>query len=142
MVPPFFAERPTGITILAVLQVLGGLAFLGFGALLMVVSGFIGSAAFFENMPVTPRLVGGLAAGVLGIITIFLGLLSFAVSYGYWYGLKWAWALGMGISIISLLISLVSGNVLGIFIDALIIYYLTRPYVKSFFGRETRQFTI
>lgn len=107
----------------------------------MAVGGFIGTTGFLENIPLTPRLIGGLAAGVLGIITIFLGLLSFGVSYGYWYGLKWAWALGMGISIISLLISLVSGNVLGIFIDALIIYYLTRPYVKSFFGREPRQFT-
>lgn len=89
-----------------------------------------------------PRFIGGLAAAVLGIIMILIGLIGFAVTYGYWNGFSWAWTLGLVITILALFISLVSTNWVGIIIEGLIIYYLTRPHVKRFFGKEPIQVTV
>ncbi|MGB7675801.1 MAG: hypothetical protein WBL54_04680, partial [Nitrososphaeraceae archaeon] len=79
--------------------------------------------------------------GVIGSILIVLGIASFFVAWGLLKGKGWAWTVTIIITIISLVfnaLSIVSGNVgaiVGIIIDGVIIYYLYRPNVKSYFGR-------
>jgi uncharacterized membrane protein (DUF2068 family) len=118
-------HRPTGITILAVLEVIGGLALLLGGAGSLAGGAIIGS--------------GGLAG--LGAVLLILGLVSFAVAYGLWTGRGWAWTVALILSIISVIINGVSiafgnyGSIVGLIIALIIIYYLTRPHVKAFFGK-------
>jgi len=70
-----------------------------------------------------------------------LGIASFVVAWGLLKGKGWAWTVTIIITIISLVsnaLSIVSGNIgaiVGIIIDGVIIYYLYRPNVKSYFGR-------
>lgn len=120
--------RPTGITILAILEVLGGLAFLLGGAALAAFGSFAGGYA-------------GLAVG-LGVVLLIFGLASFAVAYGLWTGMGWAWLVALVLSGLGALVSLISiatglgfGSIVSLIIDGIIIYYLTRPHVKAYFGK-------
>jgi len=128
--------RPTGVTILAILEIigailslLGALAFFALGALVGVVP--------------EAGIMGGLFAAVgavVGGLLLILALVGFVLAYGFWTGKGWAWILGIIFSIIGIIIGLVSiiGNpssIIGIIINVLIIYYLTRPHVKAWFGK-------
>ncbi len=123
--PPMRGPRPTGITILAILEVLGGLALLLGGAGLAFLGTFVGS---------------GLAAGLGGVLFI-LGVLSFVVAYGLWNGRPWAWTVALALSVINIItsgVSIASGitsSIVGLVISLIIIYYLTRPHVRVYFGK-------
>jgi hypothetical protein len=101
-------QRPAGITILAILAGLGGLA--------LIVVGLITS--FFG----------------FGLIFVVLGLLELGVAYGYWIGASWAWWLGIIVAVIDV-ISIVSLNVISLIIGLVMLYYLTRPHVKAWFHK-------
>jgi hypothetical protein len=116
-------NRPIGITIIAILMIISGIIF--------IVSG-----------------IGLTALGVLslffllgGIGTLLLGIASLVVAWGLLKGAGWAWIITLIITIISIIAnvaSLAGGNtasIVGIIIEGIIIYYLYRPNVKSYFGR-------
>ena len=116
-----YKQRPIGVTIIALLAILGGIAFLvsGLGTLVLI-----------------PLIGIFLGSGLFG-----LGLAYFLMAYGLWKGKGWAWTLTLilsGIGIIVGIGSIVVGNIGSIFhtiINAIIIYYLYRPNVKAFFNR-------
>lgn len=137
-VPEQILERPTGVTILAALQVLAGLIFCIFGALLLALAGFLGLMGASPEIPFFPLFLGGIVMGVVGGIMLIIGIASFAVAYGYMNGRGWAWTVGLVIAAIGLILGLFSlpEGVVGFLIDVLIIYYLTRPHVKRFFGKS------
>jgi hypothetical protein len=58
------------------------------------------------------------------------------------YGSKqWAWLITVILSIITIIFSILSigdiVNITTLIISGLILYYMYRPYVKSYFGRVT-----
>lgn len=119
------------------------------GLFALVIAGFLGMAGMVPDipdipeMPMFPLFLSGVAA-IIGIIMIVIGIISFAVAYGYWNGSGWAWTLGLVVAVIGLIMGLISlpSGIIGIIIDALIIYYLTRPHVKTYFGKEPVQVTV
>ena len=136
--------RPTGITILAILALIGGifgalagLALLFGGALIGGAIGGAEGAAF-----------GGLAF-ILGLITLAGAGLYLAFAYGSWTAKTYGWALGIiGAlwSIVTQVITvLLSGDIVGALISfstivslaipIIILYYLNTPNVKAYFGR-------
>ena len=128
------AARPTGITILAVLAAIGGVLGILAGIAIVGIGGFAaassGTAAYF-----------GLGA-VAGIIVLALGVLNLAFAYGAWTLKPWAWPLGVGLQVASLIwagLAIlggdVSGQIIGIAISAIILYYLFQPNIKAVFGR-------
>jgi len=128
-------QRPSGVTILAILEIISGLFELGAGALLLIAAGLIGGLVP-EEIPG----FGGILAGILsaiGIVFIILGLFAFLITYGLWTGQGWAWTLSLIFSIIGIILGILSlpAGIIGLIIDILILYYLTRPHVKAFFGR-------
>lgn len=136
-------QRPTGVTILAVLAAIvgvlalcGALALVGLGSILGGIAGSrLGAGAGI--------LVGSLGV-IFGLFTLVIALLELAFAYGAWNLRPWAWMLGIvaqGISVVLGLVRLVdgrgiaSGEIIGIVISGLIIYYLRTPEVKRAFGR-------
>lgn len=109
--------RPIGITIIAILMVISGILFLIGGTALVIIFPYI------------------------GIPLVIVGIANLIVAWGLLKGKGWAWIVTLivtGISIILNAVSIGSGNVgaiVGIIINAVIIYYLYRPNVKSYFGR-------
>ena len=154
-------NRPVGVTIVAILRIIGGIILLLGGIGLITIAPFVGqlnvnttSSTSHNGVPVTPNgadinlsnnntsfLFFAAFVGVIGSILIFLGIASFVVAWGLLKGKGWAWTVTIIITIISLVfnaLSIVSGNIgaiVGIVIDGVIIYYLYRPNVKSYFGR-------
>lgn len=129
------ATRPMGITVLAVLAAIGGffgilgsLALIGFGGFAAAATG---SAGLF-----------GLAA-IFGVVALITGIASLAFAYGAWTLKPWAWPLGVALAIISIGLSVatiagggdITGQVIPIVIQAVILYYLFQPSIKSLFGR-------
>ena len=126
--------RPFGIALLAVLHVLqaivlflGGIALIALGALMR--RGLFG----------THRLLGG-ASSVIGVVLIIIGLLYLGLAWGLWSGKGWAWIVSLilaALGIIGSLIALVAGGfgaLIVLILDAIIIYYLFTPHVRTFFG--------
>ncbi|MDD1776116.1 MAG: hypothetical protein LUP94_02050 [Candidatus Methanomethylicus sp.] len=124
-------SRPTGISILAILFGLGGLLWLFLGALITIGGGLLTFATGF---------LGG-AVLFVGLIIVAIGLIDLYIAYGLYAGNGWAYSVAFFLTIISLifgLLSLLTGvGLVRLLIDIIIIYYLTRPYVKAYFGRET-----
>ncbi len=110
--------RPTGVTVLAVLEILGGIVGLGAGALL---------------------IIGAHAA--LGALALIFGILGFVLAIGFLGGKGWAWTLGIVVGVLNIVVSIVetaigfSSTIIGIIFPIIIIYYLMRPHVKAFFGK-------
>jgi hypothetical protein len=134
-------KRPTGVTVLAILDILGGIVGLAAGAL------FIGIAALASsNLAAQYPALGGISGiasilYALGALALVLGLVSIVVAVGFLGGKGWAWTLGIVVSVISIIISIVetvigfSSNIIGIVFSIIIIYYLMRPHVKAYFGK-------
>jgi hypothetical protein len=69
--------------------------------------------------PLVPLLL------VVGLIAAGVGLLQ---------GRRWGWYLAMVVIVLSVLRDLYVGNLIGLLIDALIIFLLTRPATRAKFG--------
>ena len=147
--------RPTGVTILAVLAILGALGLLFSGAALIGLGLLLGTLA--ATVDITNAInnagypglsslgVGTLSALViaLGAVVAILGILYLAVGIGFFGGKRWAWTLGIIVSVIGIVLAIVQlafgnyGSILSLIISLLIVYYLMRPHVKTFFGKGT-----
>ena len=113
-------ERPFGVTIIAILAVLGGIDYILLGFIVLII-------------PILGIILGG--------IFVIIGLSYFVVAYGLWDGRSWAWILTVLISALGIVVGLVSiiigtgGSILYIIVNAIIIYYLFKPDVKAYFGK-------
>jgi hypothetical protein len=136
------SARPTGVTILAILALIGG------------VFGLIGGLGLIAGGALLGGIVGGGAgvalgglAFVFGIVTLGLAIAELFFAYGAW-GLKpWGWSLGVILALASIVWAVVTalasgdfvnsliGGAIGIIISAVILYYLMTPAVKTAFGR-------
>ncbi|MEM3637250.1 MAG: hypothetical protein QXX17_07110 [Conexivisphaerales archaeon] len=125
-------QRPTGVAIIAILAALGGIAFIFLGIVVAFASGLVASLA-------ANGLIAGFV-GLLGGVMMVLGLLYLGLAYGFWTGKGWAWTVGVVLMILGIIIGIAGllvslGSVVSILIYLLILYYLTRPHVKAFFGK-------
>jgi hypothetical protein len=146
-------SRPTGVTVLAILAILGAIAFLFSGAALIglgLLLGTYATNAAITNAIATSGYPGLASLGVgtisalllvLGAVVLILGILYLAVGIGFLGGKTWAWTLGIIVSIVGVILDVVQiafqnyGSILGLIIGVLIIYYLMRPHVKAYFGK-------
>jgi len=143
-------SRPTGVTIIAILNIIGGILMLAGGLVLVAAGAFIpslppstleGSGMDLSGVPLS--FLGGGAIAIGGVI-IALGIISFIVAYGLMKGLGWAWTLTVVLSIISIVLNAISiatgnfGGIVSIIISGIILYYLYRPHVKAYFGKATK----
>ena len=134
--------RPTGVAVLAILAVIGGILCLIGGVVLGILSTematFIESVIEEYGAVVIPGIGEFLETLVLAIAAVaaIFGVLYLIAAYGLWVGAGWAWWLTIILSIIGIIGGIISlpGGIISIIIDGLIIYYFTRPHVKEFFG--------
>ncbi|MFL6507221.1 MAG: hypothetical protein ACJ704_04705 [Nitrososphaeraceae archaeon] len=123
---------------IAVLTIIGGIAFLTSGITAVTVAPFLSGTGPNNNN----NTLAGLSA-VTGAALLTLGLAYFVMAFGLLKGKGWAWTITVVLSCIGIalgLVSIVSGHIGAIFnivINGVILYYIYRPYVKSFFGKTT-----
>jgi hypothetical protein len=126
-------SRPMGVTVLAVLQILVGLGALLLGAGSVMLMGMVG--AYAEDLPVSSGILGPLT-GMMGIIFVLVGVVSFVIAWGYLAGKPWARMIGIVFAALDGLYGIITlpGGLLTAAIAALMIYYLTRPAVTEWFN--------
>ena len=140
-------RRPTGVTVLGVLAILGGLGGIVAGGVLLAAAAIISTLNLSATYPQLAGLaVGTIAAiiGILGGLILIIGLLYLATGIGFFGGKGWAWTIGIIVSVLSIIVNIVQvivfpagigGAIISIIIPLIIVYYLTRPHVKVFFGK-------
>ena len=108
-------ELPIGIFLLAILQGLQALGLLFVGALwlLLPILGLIVAVPF----------------GIAGLFGLFIALGLFTLQ-------DYAWTWSLILNIIGLILFLVSGNMLGVILSAVIVFYLNLPEIKNKFNLE------
>ena len=129
-------HRPTGITVISILMIIGGLILLFTGISPLV----IGPLISIDSDDSTNSL--GFLITIGGLALVILGIASLIVSWGLLKGKTWARTITLIISFIAIIfaiISLVSSgeltHVISIIIYGIIIYYMFTDKVKLFFGR-------
>ena len=119
-------KRPLGLTIIAILTLIGGI--------FSLLGGFIS----FGVSTLSPELEG---LAFLGIIATIIGIITLQAGYGLLKGKKWGWNLAIVANIISVPLNLagVAGGtsdagsaILGIVFSVGIILYLMKPSTKAF----------
>jgi hypothetical protein len=153
-------KRPIGVTIIAILTIIGGILLLLGGIALVALAPIISQIDVVDNNDTSNSsitleinnsnatiqnnalfILGGGFMGMIGGIFIIIGTASFLVAWGLLKGKGWAWIVTIIITIISLVlntISIIAGSIEsigGLIINGIIIYYLYLPSVKSYFGR-------
>jgi hypothetical protein len=137
-------KRPTGVTIIAILIIIGGI--------LLLLAGIGGVAV--GSLSISQII--GLGFVIIGAIILAVGIGYLVVSYGLLKGKRWSWTItvvllfiGIAINVVSIIIfgyftfdtdtssflTINSGSIAGIIISVIILYYLYRPHVKSYFGK-------
>jgi tryptophan-rich sensory protein len=143
-------NRPAGITILAALQIIFGILFL-LGAIGMFLIASLADAADLEEAigEDAPDWISDnfvMAFGLLGVLFLIIGIVGLVLGYGYLKGIGWAWTVGIIFAVLGIIgdifesmvdrtADVLASSIIGIIIALLIIYYLTRPHVKAFFGK-------
>ena len=96
-----------------------------------IVAIFLFIDAAFLGFPVLSTMLNGGAFPVVALALI-AGLIAAGV--GLLQGRRWGWYLALVVVGVSALLALLGGNLLGLLIDALIIFLLTRPATRAKFG--------
>ncbi len=129
--------RPTGLTILAILFLIAGSFTL------------VGGISTFETAVAqasTPILTD-LEALIIPLAVEILCIASFVIALGLFTGKSWwVWLVAVVLSAIGLVVNVVSlvvpnmftmaGAIVGIVINAIILYYLSRKNVRQYFGNK------
>ena len=130
-------SRPTGITIIAILMIIGGLILLFTG----ITPLFFGPLISIDSDGSTNAL--GFIITIGGLTLVGLGIASFIVSWGLLKGKRWARTITLIISIIAIIfaiISLISSedliHIMEIIVYGIIIYYMFTDKVKLFFENK------
>ena len=135
--------RPIGVMILVILQVVSGIHLI------------VGAADIIEITASTNDLIDSIGGGSSGfsmftmstiffqiISTIFIifGIASFIMALGLFKAKSWAWTLTCFFAIITLVLGVISMNIVIIILDVILLYYLYRSNVKDYFGKSAQQF--
>ncbi len=137
-------SRPSGITVLAVLDTLVGLALLFTG--LVIFPSFLFLLRGATNLPSDMPPIWPIVLGVIGAFSLVAGLLCLVDAYGLWTRKSWARMLGIALAVLVIIFGFaysftIAFSISGIFSDfiviipeGIIIYYLTRPNIVHFFS--------
>jgi uncharacterized membrane protein (DUF2068 family) len=146
-------SRPSGISVISVLEGVVSFFLLFGGFAFLAVSSFLSAGGWtqipeeelltaLEQMPWASTFIGlpvfaitSALLLVIGTTFIVLAGLGFIMAWGLWNGKNWARVITIILSGVSAVFSLFSlpGSLLSIIINLTILYYLMQPYIKEYY---------
>ena len=96
-----------------------------------IVAIFLFIDAAFLGFPLLSSMIGG---GVFPVLSLLLVAGLIAAGVGLLQGRQWGWYLAMVVVGLTVVLDLLRGNLIGLLIEALIIFLLTRPATRAKFG--------
>jgi len=139
MYPAIQPRRPTGVAVLAILQIIIGIVDILTGVILLVAGATLGIIGFGLSAAFAFMLIP------ISIVLFGLGAISFLLAYGLWEGRRWGWIWAIILAAVSLALGVVSllggeiASIATIVIESLILIYLSTYNVRAFFGHVTYQ---
>jgi uncharacterized membrane protein (DUF2068 family) len=145
--------RPLGVTIVAILTVINGIILLASGVFAVIFAPQIITSALNQaNVTMTDQQGQELANNIAGVastaavigggIVIAFGIAWLLIAWGLFTAKGWAWIVTVILAIVSAIFSAIGiggggfiPHVIILIIDIVILYYMYRPNVKSYFGR-------
>ncbi len=137
-------ERPTGVTILAVL------GFIGAGMLVLAALAMLVGGAMVANMAARPGLamIGGVGGAIVAVVFLGIAALYLVVALGFLKLQNWARVLtivlcgvgvlfnGLGVlnALVHFHVVIVVWQAIVVAIDLWVMLYLLKPHVKQAFG--------
>jgi hypothetical protein len=110
-------KRPTGITAVAILCILGGAISICLGAIIIL-----------------------FADTAIGILTVPIGIFNLFVGYGLLKGKRWSWtcavlgySLNIAFSVVDILMGTGHGSGISVAFSGIILYYLTWSTTRRYF---------
>ena len=97
-----------------------------------IVAIFLFIDAAFLGFPLLSAMIGG-AVG-FPLVPVLLVAALIAAGVGLLQGRRWGWYLAMIAVALTIVRDLYTGNLIGLLIDALLIFLLTRPATRAKFG--------
>jgi zinc ribbon protein/predicted membrane protein DUF2127 len=131
--------RPTGITILAILQLVIGI-FFAIAAIGIEAISSMGGMSGMRGMSYFGEMTGAVV-GFIAVILMIMAVVAFIISGALFSGKRWGRTIVIIFSIIDLIfeaVSIIGGNgfaIVGIILDLVILYYMWRPHVISYFQK-------
>ncbi len=145
MQPAASRARPLGVTIIAILLIIAGIVELLFGVLTFAGIFSLAHVIIMHGHPVTARVLDTLG-GILGSISIFIGIVTLIFAWGLWTLKTWAFWLVVALEVFSLIRHLLEfarpdhstvAIVLGLVLPVVILlYFLVDPNVRAAFFRR------
>ncbi len=138
-------SRPLGVTILAILEIIGGIFMLIAAFAMFAVGAVIDNQQFIDQLGTdVPQWFLDLGPTIflgIGLVLLIMAIVAFILAWGFLKGKRWAWFLGVifaVLNIISGVVSLISGTptgILSIAIPVIILIYLMMASTKAWFNR-------
>lgn len=147
-------RRPAALTTVTILSIINGIVLLVGGvASILIVPTIISSLVSNDLSNLTntedlsPQFETVLTNAIINVVYIFssvaiaLGLAWFGLAWGLFTGKGWSWLITVIFAIITVVVSIIgvlSGSITSIptlIINGVILYYMYRPHIKSYFGR-------
>lgn len=147
-------RRPAALTTVTILSIINGIVLLVGGvASILIVPTIISSLVSNDLSNLTntedlsPQFETVLTNAIINVVyivssvAIALGLAWFGLAWGLFTGKGWAWLITVIFAIITVVVSIIgvlSGSITSIptlIINGVILYYMYRPHIKSYFGR-------
>ena len=124
-------QRPFGVAVLAIAAaVLGAFA-------------LIGAGAWWNASEALVWLPSVHAERFIALVMLVVGVTEVVFAYGAWRLRPWAWALGVGLEVIALLLAVLQlgrsdfgRHILTIALACVVLVYLATPRVSAAFGRS------
>ncbi len=138
-------QRPIGVTILAILEVLGGILLL-FGALgMFAIGAVINSQDLISQLGTdVPQWFLDLSPWVfvaIGAVMLIFAIVAFILAWGFLKGKKWAWILGVIFAVLQIISGVFSlftsgaSGIISLVIPILILVYLMMASTKAWFNQ-------
>jgi hypothetical protein len=144
---------PSAIRIVTILAAANGIILLVVGVITLyfvptIITSQLGN---FSNLTdanqLNPQIRSGITNTIISVIyilasvSVVLGAAWFGSAWGLFTAKYWAWLITVILAIITIIFSILSigdiVNIITLIISGAILYYMYRPYVKSYFGRVT-----
>jgi hypothetical protein len=116
-------KRPTVVKILVLIVAIGSIMPILAGAM-MLTGGSAYEGYFMQE----------LLSQIVPTYSVLVGVIGLVVAWGLWIGRGWAWILALIIFIIGIIMDLVTlpTGIVGVVIDAIVLYLLMRPDTRRF----------
>jgi len=125
-------SRPLGVTILAILSLISGVCLILLSGIMLTAGAVILGMTTVWGSLITTILQA------LAVVLALWGLLQLVIGWGLWNGKNWARLITIALAILGIITALILHSLSGIIVlavSAIIIYYLLRPHVKTYFGK-------